>query len=183
MSYLFCGNGRFSLTFSFSAFVTVPPSISSVSLIRKLEEGDTFEVEVILAVFGGTTEEENQYLVKWKGYPIISATFETLEEVEHLLEFYPNLLDATIVGVERASALLQMFPTTETFLTALNAAVTDSTTEKQVVTISKDAETFEHGEPSPEKPSTKKSKRSPKKIKSSTSSKRYILLFLINTFL
>ena len=144
----------------FSAFVKVPESITTVSLIQKLEEGDTFEVEVILAKFCATNEEEDKFLVKWKGYPIITATFENREEVSHLLEHYPDLLDATKVGIERAATMLQVFPTTETFLNGLNAAVADTLAEEdQLRSPSVDPEVELIDPP----PVSNKTKKSPKK--------------------
>ena len=101
----------------------IPNSINIDSLVGHLEKEEEVEVEEILASI--VVEGNKKYLVKWKGWPLITATFEPEENVENILENYPNLPDVTQLGSNRVQALMKIYKIPMYFKTALERALKD----------------------------------------------------------
>ncbi len=70
-------------------------------------------------------EDEEKYLVKWKTWPLSSSTFEPKENVQHLLSEYPNILDASNVGIARTEVLIKIYKIPIYFKKALEQALLD----------------------------------------------------------
>lgn len=107
--------------------VKVPPNVLLESLVQLVDYNGELEVERLLLMVRSNNEDptEDEVLVKWKGCPLSSATFEPRENVEHLLDNYPDLLDATMVGKVRVETLARVFKVVGPFLEAVAAAVLD----------------------------------------------------------
>lgn len=84
-------------------------------------------MEELLAVY--RNEGDEKYLVKWKGWPLNTATFEPKDNVEHLLDTYPALIDATAVGMERTKVLIKIYKIPIYFKKALENALLENPLE------------------------------------------------------
>ena len=102
----------------------IPDSINLNSLVNYLENEEVVEVEELLALY--RDEDNEKYLVKWKGWPLNNATFEPKENVEHLLDMYPNIPDATEVGIERTEVLIKIYKIPMYFKKALENALLEN---------------------------------------------------------
>ena len=101
----------------------IPDSINLNSLVNYLENEEVVEVEELIALY--RDEDNEKYLVKWKGWPLNNATFEPKENVEHLLDMYPTIPDATEVGIERTEVLIKIYKVPMYFKEALEKALLD----------------------------------------------------------
>ena len=105
----------------------IPDSVNLDGLLDYLEKDEQVEVEEVLAFY--SVDNEERYLVKWKGWPLSNSTFEPKENVEHLLKEYPNLVDASKIGIKRTEALIKIYKIPVYFKQALEKALIDAESE------------------------------------------------------